>query len=196
MDEIPPENKQQLHLLRSRVHRMEALINGLLDFSRVGRVESDAETFSVAQVVNEVIDSLSPPATFTLEVVPNLPTLTARRLLLGQVFANLISNAVKHHDRPDGKILISGQDQGAFVEFAVTDDGPGIDPQFHSKIFTIFQTLKARDEQENTGVGLSIVKKIVEAEGGSIRVESQVGQGTTFRFTWLKSPKSVAVMAY
>lgn len=196
MGQLPPENQQQLHLLRSRVHRMEALINGLLEFSRVGRAETAIETFSVTQLVIEVIDSLAPPTTFELEVAPNLPTLTARRLLLGQVFANLISNAVKHHDRPSGKITIAGHDQGEFIEFTVTDDGPGIEPQYHTKIFTIFQTLKSRDEQENTGVGLSIVKKIVESEGGTIQVESQVGQGTTFRFTWMKSPKSIAIATH
>lgn len=195
MQQIPPENQQQLHLLRSRVHRMEALINGLLEFSRVGRIESKAETFNVNSLLNEIIDSLSPPASFTVEIDPNLPTLTTRRLLLGQVFANLISNAVKHHDRPDGEISIKGQDLGKFYEFAVSDDGPGIDPQFHAKVFTIFQTLKARDQQENTGVGLSIVKKIVETEGGTIQIESQVGQGTTFRFTWLKAARSVAIAA-
>lgn len=194
-DQVPPENRQQLHLLRSRVHRMEALINGLLEFSRVGRVNCEVETFKVAQLVNEVVDSLAPPASFTIEIASELPVITARRLLLGQVFSNLISNAVKHHDRPMGTITITAQEREQFVEFAVRDDGPGIDPKFHHKIFTIFQTLKARDEQENTGVGLSIVKKIVESEGGSIQVESEVGQGTTFRFTWLKSPKSIVFAA-
>lgn len=195
MDQIPPENQQQLHLLRSRVHRMEALINGLLEFSRVGRADSKVETFDVGQLVSEVIDSLAPPGTFEIQVAPELPILTARRLLLGQVFANLISNAIKHHDRPQGIISISVQDQGKFFEFAVSDDGPGIDAKFHDKIFTIFQTLKARDQQENTGVGLSIVKKIVETEGGAIQVQSEAGKGTTFRFTWLKSPKAIAVIA-
>ncbi|MDX2231205.1 MAG: PAS domain-containing protein [Leptolyngbyaceae cyanobacterium bins.349] len=193
MDQIPAENQKQLQLLRSRVNRMEALINGLLELSRVGRVDSKIETFSVESLLNEIVDSLAPPSSFTIEIAPNLPVLTARRLLLGQVFANLISNAVKHHDRPNGKITITGRDQGSCFEFEVTDDGPGIAPQFHSKVFTIFQTLKARDEQENTGVGLSIVKKVVETEGGSVELESAVGQGTTFRFTWLKAPKSVAI---
>ena len=149
MEQIPSENKQQLQLMRSRVNRMEALINGLLNYSRVGRVEAKIETFSVAELVNEIVDSLAPPALFTIEV-SSLPTLTARRLLLGQVFSNLLSNAVKHHDRPDGKILISAQERGEFFEFQVTDDGPGIEPQFHAKVFTIFQTLKARDEQEKS----------------------------------------------
>ncbi|MDX2242291.1 MAG: PAS domain-containing protein [Leptolyngbyaceae cyanobacterium bins.302] len=193
MEQIPPENQHQLQLMRSRVSRMEALINGLLEFSRVGRVEARIEPVRVEELVQEIVDSLAPPDSFTIEIAPNLPVLTTRRLLLGQVFANLISNAIKHHDRPNGNISISGQDKEAFFEFAVTDDGPGIAPQFHAKAFTIFQTLNARDSQENTGVGLSIFKKIIETEGGSIHLDSDVGQGTTFRFTWLKQPKATAV---
>ena len=102
------------------------------------------------------------------------------------MFSNLISNAIKHHDRSDGMVTISSQDRGKFYEFSVTDDGPGIAPQYRDKVFTIFQTLKARDEAENTGIGLSIVKKVIEAQGGTIELESQLGQGSIFRLTWPK----------
>ncbi|MEX0269571.1 PAS domain S-box protein [Leptolyngbyaceae cyanobacterium UHCC 1019] len=187
--QLPAENQQQMGLLRSRVVRMEALITGLLDYSRVGRTETAIASVSVSSLLEEVIDSLDPPASFTIALAPDLPTLPARQLLLRQVFANLISNAIKHHDRSDGRIKITASDQATFYEFAVTDDGPGIAADYHDRIFVIFQTLAARDSKENTGVGLSIVKKIVETEGGQIWVESQLGQGTTFRFTWLKQPK-------
>lgn len=186
-DLIPEENQQQLQLLRRRVYRMEALINGLLEYSRVGRTETAIVPVDVAELLSEVVDSLSPPASVRIEIAPNMPNLTTKRLLLSQVFSNLISNAIKHRDRPDGLIQISVQEQDSCYEFAVADDGPGIDPRYHDKIFTIFQTLQSRDEQENTGVGLSIVKKIVENVGGSIWVESQVGQGTTFHFKWSKN---------
>jgi PAS domain S-box-containing protein len=185
-DLLPEENKQQMQLMRKRVYRMEALINGLLDYSRAGRREVEVERVNVGELLAETIDSLAPPSTFTVNITPNLPTFRTKRLLLNQVFANLISNAVKHHDRPNGQIQIGYADRGEFHEFTVSDDGPGIDPQYHSKVFTIFQTLKARDDHENTGVGLSIVKKIVETEGGSIQLESALGEGTTFRFTWRK----------
>lgn len=189
--QLPAENRHQLQLMRKRVYRMEALINGLLTYSRVGRQEFEIETVDVNELLAEILDSLSPPPTFTIDIAPGMPTLAAKRLLLSQVFSNLISNAVKHHDRPDGHIQITQHDRGAFYEFSVSDDGPGIDPQHHDKVFTIFQTLKSRDEQENTGVGLSIVKKIIETEGGTIHIESEVGRGTTFRFTWLKRPRGV-----
>ena len=190
--QLPDENQQQMRLLRKRVLRMEALITGLLDYSRVGRTHAAIATVSVRALLEEVIDSLDPPASFEIAIAPDLPTLPARQLLLRQVFANLISNAIKHHDRPDGRITITASDRAAFYEFAVTDDGAGIAAKYHDRIFVIFQTLTARDAKENTGVGLSIVKKIVETEGGQIRVESEIGQGTTFRFTWLKQPKDVA----
>lgn len=186
--QLPPENQQQLQLLRSRVYRMDALINGLLQYSRVGRTDQAIAPTDIRELVLEVVDSLDPPAAITIHMPPHLPTLPTRKLLLQQVFANLISNAIKHRDRPQGNIHITAQDHGLSYEFAVTDDGPGIAPENHDRIFLIFQTLASRDQTENTGVGLSIVKKIIETEGGAIRVESQLGQGTTFRFTWPKQP--------
>ena len=116
-----------------------------------------------------------------------MPALTTERLLIEQVFSNLISNAIKHHDRPDGKVEISVKDQGKFYEFAVKDDGRGIPSEYHEKVFGIFQTLEARDKVENTGIGLSIVKKIVETQGGNIHLSSEVDRGTTFYFTWQKN---------
>jgi PAS domain S-box-containing protein len=188
--ELPEENKHQLQLMRKRVYRMEDLINGLLDYSRVGRREVSVEFVNVQELLNEVIDSLAPPSTVTIDIAPELPTFPARRLLLNQMFSNLISNAIKHHNSPNAHIWINYKEQGEFYEFTVTDDGPGIDPQYHMKVFTIFQTLRSRDDHENTGVGLSIVQKIIDTEGGTIQLESALGQGTTFRFTWRKHPRS------
>jgi signal transduction histidine kinase len=112
--------------------------------------------------------------------------LETRKLLLSQVFSNLMSNAIKHCNRVDGHIKITVSERDRFYCFAVSDNGVGIAPEHQNKIFTIFQTLEPRDKTENTGIGLSIVKKIVESEGGEIWVESQAGQGATFLFTWRK----------
>jgi PAS domain S-box-containing protein len=183
---LTDETRHQMSLLRGRVHRMEGLINGLLQYSRIGRVPEQLETIALSDLLREVIDSQAPPPEFTIELAPDLPTVRTNRLLLEQVFANLISNAVKHHDRLDGRIQITGEDQGDRYEFRVADDGPGIDPQFHSKIFGIFQTLEARDKVENTGIGLALVKKMVESQRGTVQIDSILGQGATFRFTWLK----------
>ncbi|MDB9524877.1 PAS domain S-box protein [Oscillatoria sp. CS-180] len=182
--QIPDENKRQLALLRNRVHRMDALINGLLEYSRVNRRERQIDSVDVRQLLLEVIDLIDPPTSFTISIPDEMPTLVTNSIALNQVFSNLISNAVKHHNREDGHIQITAERQGEFVEFVVRDDGPGIEPQYHEKIFTIFQTLKARDTFESTGVGLAIVRKIIDTEGGSIDLVSDVGQGSTFRFSW------------
>ena len=189
-DQLPEENQHQMRLLRGRVHRMEALINGLLEYSRVGRTQTPSLMVNVNALLLEVIDSLAPPETFTIEIESGMPTLMTKRIPLQQVFTNLIGNAIKHHTRSDGHVKISVQDQGQYYEFAVSDDGPGIAPEYHDKVFIIFQTLEARDRKESTGVGLAIVKKIVETEAGKITIKSQVGLGSTFRFTWPKQPRN------
>jgi signal transduction histidine kinase/CheY-like chemotaxis protein len=184
--QIPAENQQQLELMQSRVKRMDGLIQGLLEYSRVGRQNIPVTVVNLSELINEAIDFLSPPPEFKIEVPPNLPTLTTQALSLQQVFTNLISNAIKYHPQQQGKITILVEEQEQFYQFGVQDDGLGIDPQYHDRIFTIFQTLQARDSIESTGIGLSIVKKIVESQGGKIWVESQLGEGATFYFTWQK----------
>jgi signal transduction histidine kinase len=111
-----------------------------------------------------------------------------RKQPLQQVFLHLIDNAIRHHPSKVGRVEISALDLEDRYEFTIADDGNGIDPQFHDRIYTIFQTLTARDLQENVGAGLAIVKKIVAAEGGTIELNSAVGRGATFKFTWLKQP--------
>jgi PAS domain S-box-containing protein len=189
-DRLTEDTRHQMNLMRGRVHRMEALINGLLKYSRVGRLRTELELVEVESLLKEVIDSLAPPPKFTVKVMPGMPTLMTERWPLEQVFANLISNGIKHNHRPDGQVVISVTEQTDFYEFCVVDNGPGIAPEFHEKIFVIFQTLEARDKVENTGVGLAIVKKIIEDKGGTISLESQLDQGAAFRFTWPKQPNA------
>lgn len=187
-DQLPPENQKHMQLLRGRVHRMEALLNGLLEYARIGRIEIAVEAVDVGELIAHTIQTIAPPSTFQFHIGAPMPLLQARRFLLQQVFINLIENAVDHHPTERGIVKISVQDQGDRYEFAIADDGKGIDPRFYDKIYTIFQTLQARDTYESRGVGLAMVKKIVEMEGGTIHVESSVGQGSTFRFTWPKHP--------
>jgi PAS domain S-box-containing protein len=181
--QLAPEGQHQMNLLRGRIHRMENLINGLLEYSRAGRSQIPLETVDVQELMAEIIDSLAPPAGFTVEIQPGTFTLHTKRLLLRQVLTNLIGNAIKHHDRTDGHVWIAVEAQQQY-RFSVKDDGPGIEPEYHQKIFDMFQTLEARDITENTGVGLAIVKKVVEGEGGTMHLESQLGAGSTFSFTW------------
>ncbi|AFY55245.1 PAS domain S-box [Rivularia sp. PCC 7116] len=183
---LTPDTQKQMNLLRGRVYRMEALINGLLQYSRVGRMKTEPEKVAVAQLLEEIIDSIAPPQEFTIEIIGEMPTFRTAKIPLQQIFTNLIGNAVKHHNRSDGRIAISVLEQDKFYEFAIADDGKGIAEKYHDKIFVIFQTLESRDKRENTGIGLAIVKRIIEEFGGKITLDSQLGKGTTFRFTWLK----------
>lgn len=185
---LPPENLQQLSLLRGRVDRMEALIDGLLAYSRIGRQYVPIEFTDVDRLITEIVLQLVPPSTFTIDVAADLPKFTTRRRLLKQVLLSLIDNAIDHHPRTDGKVKITATDVGDAYEFSVADDGGGIESQYHDRIYDIFQTLQARDTHESTGIGLAIVKKIVETEGGSMRLQSSLGAGATFYFTWLKYP--------
>jgi two-component system, chemotaxis family, CheB/CheR fusion protein len=183
-DQVPPETRQNLDLMRSRVSRMERLIDGLLAYASIGYQANQDEPFALNELLLEIVDSLDIPPQFAVQIPPHLPTVTTNRLLLSQVFTNLISNAVKHHDRLDGQIQITAQVQAQGYEFTVSDDGPGIAAKNHSKVFDIFQTLTSSDNKESAGIGLTIVNKIIERIGGQIDLESELGQGATFTFTW------------
>ena len=176
--------REQLGLLRDRVQRMNALIEGLLEYSRIGRAAHTMVSVDTGELLAEVIDSLAPPDGFVVDVAANMPTLYTDRLHLYQVFSNLISNSIKHARGEQGHAWVTVQDQGEYYEFTVTDDGPGIAPEYHDKIFMMFQTLAVADYGNNTGIGLALVKKIVQEHGGSITLESEEGNGATFRFSW------------
>ena len=188
-DRLTPETREQLDLLRDRVARMHALIEGLLEYSRIGRAPESLEEVDVGALVTTVVDSLDPPPGFQVEIAPDLPVLYTDRLHLSQVFANLIANAIRHHDRERGRVRVTGQDLGQQWRFTIEDDGPGIPAEFRGKVFLMFQTLRVRDYGVDTGIGLALVKKLVEEHGGSIHiVDADPGQedrrGCRILFTW------------
>ncbi|MEM7713212.1 MAG: ATP-binding protein, partial [Cyanobacteria bacterium P01_A01_bin.68] len=185
-DKVEAEIQNHTNMLQERLQQMQNFIDSLLNYSRVGRTQTAVENISVAELLLEIINSFHPSSKFEIVIDSNMPILQGRKILLQQVFANLISNAIKHHHRDHGKIEISVRYLEHFYEFSVTDDGPGIAPEYHDKIFGIFQTLESNSTTDSTGIGLAIVKKIIETEGGKIALESQLNQGTKFRFTWLK----------
>ncbi|MBO0358726.1 CHASE3 domain-containing protein [Hymenobacter sp. BT186] len=191
--DTPAHIKEFLLLMRVRVKRMEQLVTGILDLARVGRTPQADEPVFVRQLLREIIDSLDLPEGFEVELPFYLPTLVTNRVQLQQVFTNLISNAAKYHNHPEtGTVQIACVEDARFYTFSVTDNGPGIAAEYHERIFVIFQTLTERDTLESTGVGLAIVKKIVEGQGGTIRVESKEGEGATFRFTWPRQSRAGA----
>lgn len=177
-------SKEHLQKIRGRVQRMDKLLDDLLAYSRLGRFHYHVEAIDVGQMLQEILALLHIPATLQVTLAEGLPSLRTQRVPLEMVLRNLIGNAIKHHHRPDGHIHVTASEEDKWIHFAVSDDGPGIDPQFHTKIFEIFQTLKPRDTVEGSGMGLAIVKKIMEIAGGTITVESSVDAGATFHFTW------------
>ena len=176
--------REQLGLLRDRVQRMNALIEGLLEYSRIGRAAHTMVSVDTGELLAEVIDSLAPPDGFVVDVAANMPMLYTDRLHLYQVFSNLIGNGIKHGKGEQGRIGLTVRKLGEYYEFTVSDDGPGIAAEYHDKVFMMFQTLAVHDYGSNTGIGLALVKKLVQEHGGSITLESEEGHGATFRFSW------------
>ncbi|MDO8312822.1 MAG: ATP-binding protein [Sideroxyarcus sp.] len=187
-DKIDDAGKEHIRLLINRVRRMDGLIDGILLYSRVGRVKETIVAVDLNRLVREVIDLLAPPASITVTIENPLPTVLTEPTRIQQVFQNLLSNAIKYMDKPEGKIRITCSAEGRQWKFSVSDNGPGIKQQHFGKIFQLFQTLAPRDRVESSGVGLALVKKIVEMYGGHVWVESAVGEGSTFFFTLPRTP--------
>jgi two-component system, LuxR family, sensor kinase FixL len=188
-DDLDEDTKDNISTLRNRVHRMEDLIQGILDYSRVGKGEPKLAECNLNEVLSEVIDSLAVPEGFSVEVGSNMPEILADQTQLTQVLTNLVSNGIKHHNNSQGKIKVTAgefEKDGRFIEIIVADDGPGIPPEYNEKVFKIFQTLQARDDKESTGVGLAIVKKIIESSGGKISLLNTEDIGATFHILWPK----------
>lgn len=183
---LSPDSRHHLKRLRQRVRRMECLLDDLLQYSRASRRIGNVERIDSGQLVRDVIEMLAPEESFQTTVQQPMPDLVTSKAPLQQVFLNLIGNAIKHHDRTDGRIVVGARDLGSMVEFTVTDDGPGIPPEHHERAFKMFQTLKSRDQKEGSGLGLALVKRYVESRNGRIEVESDSGRGAAFRFTWPK----------
>lgn len=186
---MPDELRGHFNIIKGRVVRMEGLINGILDYTKASKKGGELLSFSSDELVRETIDLIGPPESAVIHVREHLPVMKTERVKLQQIFLNLIHNAIKYNDKEDVQVEVGCDDAGADWKFFVKDNGPGIEPRFHEKIFVIFQTLNARDEVESRGVGLAIVKKIIEEEGGRIWIESDKGKGATFYFTWPKVKK-------
>lgn len=183
-EKLPEKVEAHVAKLVRRIHRMERLTDDLLNYSRAGRERDTIEETDTGALVADLAQLLSPPDGFMIVAGPGMPVIETARSALEMVFRNLIGNAIKHHDRPDGKVRVAARRRGKFIEFSVADDGPGIAPKYHKQIFQMFHTLRPRDEVEGTGMGLALVRRLVEKAGGEVTLESEEGKGATFRFTW------------
>jgi PAS domain S-box-containing protein len=183
---LTPESREHLALLRGRALRMEGLIDGILKYSRAGRVGETAENVDVGALVEETVGLLAPEPEVKVDIAPGMPIIWGERVPLQQMFLNLIGNALKHARRDGAIVSIAFADAGPFIDFSVRDNGPGIAAEFHQRIWGLFQTLEARDKVEGTGIGLSVVKKLSEVRGGRAWVDSAPGRGAVFHFLWPK----------
>lgn len=180
---VDDSGREQFALLTTRVKRLDALINGILSYSRAGRSREQRVSLDMDNLCRNVADMLAPPASVRIEMETVLPTVLMEPTKAQQLIQNLLSNAIKFSDKADSRIRVRCDEGDGEWHFQVADNGTGIEEKYFVKIFELFETLAPRDEVEGTGVGLALVKKIVETAGGRVWVESQRGTGSTFHFT-------------
>ena len=183
-DRLGKEGVEMFMLLQLRVLKMHQMIDGILAYSRIGQVREAERTVDLNDVLSQVIELLAPPPSVVLRIPATLPEVHGIREQLRQVFQNLLDNAIKFMDKPRGRVWVAAHRRADAWEFEVGDEGPGIDPRYHERIFQMFQRLEPGDDGMGSGIGLALVKRIVEARGGRLTLESSPGKGAVFRFTW------------
>jgi len=183
-DNIDEDTSKHLNLMKNRAARLEKLLDDLLAYSRIGRMHGEFKQIDITATLYNLFELLAPPPGFTLTCDDNLPEIVTLSVPLEQIFRNLINNAIKHHDRDQGHIHIHAKPTENGYQFIIEDDGPGIPFDQHERVFRIFQTLKPRDEVEGSGMGLAIIKKILDYYNSNIMIESDGQRGTRMIFTW------------
>ncbi|MCP4403899.1 MAG: response regulator [bacterium] len=183
---VDEKGQELFALLTEQVQHMNRLIDGILRYSRAGHFSENVETLDLHTLIQELLHILDPPVRIHVAIEGQLPRIVGDRVHLNQIFQNLLNNAIKFMDKPEGLITVSCRDRGFYWEFAVADNGPGIAQQHHERIFQIFQCVDRQNSSEINGIGLAIVKKLVSFYGGAIRLESQPGEGSVFYFTMPK----------
>ena len=181
---LSEDGRQNLDMLISRTKRLDLLLNDLLEYARVGREEEHLSEVSMPDLIAEIATILNSRNRFNIRYLGNLDTVLTLATPLQQILMNLVSNSMKHHDTPTGTIEISARIIGDRLRVSVQDDGAGIDPKYHDRIFGLFQTLRPRDEVEGSGLGLAIIRKLIERYGGKIEIISNpaAGRGSEFIF--------------
>ena len=185
------DSKNNLRIIVGRIQRMENLIQGILAYSKAGKSKIEKAPTNVNELVQEILESIASDQ--RISIINKIPVseIITEKIKLSQVFSNLISNAIRYNDKSQCEIEIGCYEYDNWCQFYVQDNGPGIEKEYQEKIFMIFQTLTARDEFESTGIGLAIVKKLVEEQNGKIWVESKPGNGCRFVFTWPSIKNSI-----
>ncbi|MBW2317466.1 MAG: PAS domain S-box protein [Deltaproteobacteria bacterium] len=194
-EKLGEKGRKYLEQINASAHRMEVLVSDLLELSRIGQAVpsfKDTPSIGIVKGITSALEDRLKESKIKLTVANNLPTIYCDEERMFQVFENLLVNAIKFTSYTNNpKIEIGYEDRGGFHQFYVRDNGIGIDPKHHQSIFEIFHRLKQIQDEEGTGLGLTIVNKIIYNHGGKVWVESEKGKGATFNFTLPKAPSSV-----
>ncbi len=183
---VSEETFKHITLIKKRAERLQNLVISLLDYVNIGKSQKLFFDTDLNSIVNYIKKTLIFPEGFTFLYPKNLPTIKTNQNDLAKVLKILIENSLMHHDKDKGLIELKFEEKEFTYEFTVLDDGPGIDPAFHKKIFDMFQTLEIRDIKESSGAGLALAKKIIEGYNGTIHVSLNQPTGSIFKFTFPK----------
>ena len=177
-EKLDEDGIDQLNLLQDRVKILHDLLEGILEYSRAGRIEEEDEKLDLNKIISETIDILSPPESFKFQIDKNFPEVIFGPTKITKVLHNIISNSIKYMDKPDGVIEIGFKKENKFITISIKDNGPGIEEKHFNRIFEMFQTIGSKST--NKGIGLTTAKRIVQNNGGEIWLESEVEKGSTF----------------
>ncbi len=175
---------ENLGLLQERVTRLNHMIDGILEYSRTDRIQESPVQTDLKKLVAGIFEGLQPSSSFSIEFTGNWPVVLTEKTKLEKVFRQLLRNSLIHHDKTEGVVKAGIEQKGNWLQFQVSDDGPGIKPVHYKTIFEMFQTLQSRDEKNHAGAGLAVARKIIEDLGGSITAGACEPRGTVFTFTW------------
>lgn len=182
--QLSGEDTELFEMSVQQSDKMVSLIDGVLEYTRSSSSDDTNEQIELKSIIENVIEELAIPSTFTVTTEIHNDTVVIQKTQFSQVLSNLIGNAVKYHDKENGNITVKCFSTIDEIVCEVIDDGPGIPEKHHKHIFEMFGTAHGQTRSDSTGIGLAIVKKIIDENGGNIQVKSEVGKGSTFTFTW------------
>ncbi len=177
------EGNTHLQLMDKQIQKMENLIKAVLEYSKTGVSRNNYEWINLDEMIRDVIEMVEVDKRTSFKIKSDLIQIRGTRVVLSQVLQNLLSNSIKHNDKQFREVNIEVDETDRAFHFVVADNGPGIDPRYHQKIFDLFQTLSGNNDYESTGIGLPVAKKMIEEAGGDMWLESQTGEGSRFHFS-------------
>lgn len=180
--QLPEGVNTHLELMDRQIRKMEIMIRDVLDYAKEQAGNRKPEWIHLDELVNDVIELVNMDKSTKFTVESSVPEIQGTRIVISQVLQNLLTNSIKHNDKPKKEVSIRISGDTESVSFTVSDNGPGIDPLAHIEIFNLFHSLGDQSDGENTGIGLPVARKMVEEAGGRLWLESEPGKGSRFHF--------------